>query len=119
MTTTAAAPANEVHLRGRVSGAPEQRDLPSGDVLVQLRVVIPRPTTRSRAGSSGSTQRVDTIDVSCWSARARAAALRLDDGVGVEVTGALRRRFFRTGSGAASRYDVEATSLRKVSLTEP
>lgn len=119
MTTTAAAPANEVHLRGRVSGAPEQRDLPSGDVLVQLRVVIPRPTTRSRTGSSGSTQRVDTIDVTCWSARARAAALRLEDGAGVEVTGALRRRFFRTGSGAASRYDVEATSLRTVSLTEP
>ncbi|WP_298749317.1 single-stranded DNA-binding protein [uncultured Serinicoccus sp.] len=118
MTTTAAAPANEVHLRGRVSGAPTQRELPSGDVLVQLRVVVPRPQRRGRA-ASGSAQRVDTIDVSCWTARARAAALRLEDGGGVEVTGALRRRFFRTGAGAASRYDVEATSLRAVPLPVP
>ena len=119
MTTTAAAPANEVHLRGRVSGAPTQRELPSGDVLVQLRVVVPRTRRRGRSAASGSAQRVDTIDVSCWTARARAAALRLQDGAGVEVTGALRRRFFRTGAGAASRYDVEATSLRAVPAPGP
>lgn len=115
MATTTAAPANEVRLTGRVSGAPEQRELPSGDVLVQLRVVVPRPAARSR-GATASRQRVDTIDVTCWSARARGAALRLDDGAGVQVTGALRRRFFRTGSGAASRYDVEASSIRGVPL---
>ncbi|WP_298886102.1 single-stranded DNA-binding protein [uncultured Serinicoccus sp.] len=120
MRSTTAAPANEVHLRGRVSGAPTQRELPSGDVLVQLRVVVPRPRQRRRgAAASGSGQRVDTIDVSCWTARARAAALRLEDGSGVEVTGALRRRFFRTGAGSASRYDVEATSLRAVPAPVP
>ncbi|WP_151523388.1 single-stranded DNA-binding protein [Serinicoccus kebangsaanensis] len=114
MTTTAAAPANQVHLTGRVSGDPEERSLPSGDVLVQLRVVVPRPRAR-RGGSSGaSRQRVDTIDVTCWSARTRGAALRLEDGAGVHVTGALRRRFFRTGAGVASRYEVEAASLRSV-----
>ncbi|OLT15943.1 single-stranded DNA-binding protein [Serinicoccus sp. CUA-874] len=115
MATTTAAPANEVHLAGRVSGGPTERELPSGDVLVQLRVVVPRPAARGR-GAAGSRQRVDTIDVTCWSARSRRAALRLADGAGVEVTGALRRRFFRTGAGAASRYDVEATSVREVSL---
>ena len=118
MTTEAAAPANEVHLRGRVSGAPTERELPSGDVLVQLRVVVPRPHRRGR-GAAGSAQRVDTIEVSCWTARTRTAALRLADGGGVEVTGALRRRFFRTGSGAASRYDVEAASLRGVPAPVP
>ncbi|WP_130012382.1 single-stranded DNA-binding protein [Serinicoccus sediminis] len=119
MTTEAAAPANEVHLRGRVSGVPTERELPSGDVLVQLRVVVPRPRRRGRGGAAGSAQRVDTIEVSCWTARTRAAALRLTDGVGVEVTGALRRRFFRTGAGAASRYDVEAAALRGVRVPEP
>ncbi|KUG54389.1 single-stranded DNA-binding protein [Serinicoccus chungangensis] len=119
MTSTPAAPANEVHLRGRVSGAPTQRELPSGDVVVQLRVVVARTQRRGRGSASASAQRVDTIDVSCWSARARAAALRLEDGSGVEVTGALRRRFFRTSAGAASRYDVEATSLRAVPLPVP
>lgn len=124
------APANEVRLTGRVSGAPTQRELPSGDTVVQLRVVVPRPVRRGRSpgvavgkdGGSGSGARrramVDTIDVACWSARARAAALRLADGAGVQVQGALRRRFFSTGAGRASRYEVEATSVHGVDLVQ-
>jgi single-strand DNA-binding protein len=34
----------------------------------------------------------------------------------VEITGALRRRFFAAGAGRASRYEVEAASVRKVTL---
>lgn len=120
------APANEVQLAGRVSGEPTERELPSGDKVVQLRVVVPRPVQRSRSGAgevvagrarSGATRtQVDTIDVACWTARARAAALRLPDGGGVQVTGSLRRRFFSTGAGRASRYEVEARSVRRVDL---
>lgn len=124
-----AAPANEVQLVGRVSGAPTERELPSGDRVVQLRVVVPRPSRRVRPGAGvvaggvkarvGDRPRtqVDTIDVACWTARARAAALRLADGSGVQVAGALRRRFFSTGSGRVSRYEVEASSIRRVDLT--
>lgn len=123
------APTNEVQLVGRVSGDPAERELPSGDRVVQLRVVVPRAARRPRpskdAGAdsgqgarTGQRQRtqVDTIDVACWTARARAAALRLSDGSGVQVGGALRRRFFQAGSGRASRYEVEASSVRRVDL---
>lgn len=125
------APANEVRLIGRVSGEPTERELPSGDKVVQLRVVVPRPVRRARAargqdppstpGQAPPAARrprtqVDTIDVACWTARARAAALRLADGSGVQVAGALRRRFFQAGSGRASRYEVEASSVRRVDL---
>ena len=123
------APANEVRLIGRVSGEPAERELPSGDRVVQLRVVVPRPARRARPGkdagadvaqkvATGPRQRtqVDTIDVACWTARSRASALRLPDGAGVQVAGSLRRRFFSTGAGRASRYEVEASSVRRVDL---
>ena len=115
MSRQTAAPANEVQLTGRVSGEPNERELPSGDRVVQLRVVVPRPAARARAAGR-TRQQVDTIDVACWSARARAAALRLVDGAGVRVEGSLRRRFFRTGAGPTSRYEVEARSVRGVRL---
>lgn len=124
MSRQTAAPANEVQLTGRVSGDPTERELPSGDLLVQLRVVVRRPVPRSRSSgredaggeAPGKRQQVDTIDVACWTSRTRASALRLSDGCGVQVEGALRRRFFRTGAGVASRYEVEASALRAVEL---
>lgn len=100
-------PTNTVELIGRVSGEPEARVLPSGDDLVTLRLVVARP-------GGGP---VDTIDLACWSAATRRSATRLTDGDHVHVTGALRRRFFRTPGGAASRYEVEVSrmSRRRVS----
>jgi single-strand DNA-binding protein len=101
--------ANEVRLVGRVSGEVSERELPSGDRLVALRVVVPRP---ARAGGGAVT--VDTIDVACWGGRVRQSARRLTSGETVEVSGALRRRFFRAGAATASRYEVEAASLRRI-----
>ena len=102
---------NSVTLVGRVSAVPERRDLPSGDHLVTLRVVVDRPPQR------GVTKRaVDVIDVACWTKRTqrtRRVASSPDDGVRVE--GALRRRFFATAGGRASRYEVEASRLVRVS----
>lgn len=105
--TTAPPPArNEVVLHGRVTSPAEVRDLPSGDRLVTLRVVVDRPP-----GPEGSRRVVDTIDVACWSARTQRGALALKPGVFVEVEGSLRRRFFGAGGGRASRYEVEAHRL--------
>jgi single-strand DNA-binding protein len=98
---------NAVHLVGRVSAAGEPRVLPSGDTVHTLRVVVPRP-----AAGGGRTV-VDTIDVACWARGVRRTAGRLDVDDHVEVEGRLRRRFFRTGAGVASRYEVEATRLRR------
>jgi single-strand DNA-binding protein len=104
---------NSVTLVGRVSAAPDQRDLPSGDRLVTLRVVVDRPPER------GSTKRVvDVIDVACWSKRTQRTASSLAPDDSIRVEGALRRRFFATGTGRASRYEVEASRLVKVSLPQ-
>jgi single-strand DNA-binding protein len=109
--------ANEVRLTGRVSGNPEQREMPSGDVVVLFRVVVPRPAARLSSSARGPSRKgaatVDTIDIACWSARTRRAALRLRQGETAEVTGSLRRRFFRAGGGAASRYEVDAATVAR------
>lgn len=109
---------NDVVLWGRLSAPAEQRELPSGDVIVTLRVVVERPpgtgTTRRRS-PDGKVRPpgVDTIDVVCWSASTRRVALRLDGGEQIEVEGALRRRFFAGASGRQSRYEVEAAQVRR------
>ena len=112
------APRNEVVLVGRVPAAPEERELPSGDVLVIWRVVVGRPPAcRPPEGVRATT--VDTLDCVAWTAPTRrAAAALLPDDV-VEVTGALRRRFWRAGAGAASRCEVEVSSVRRVSRRPP
>ena len=102
---------NEVRLVGRVSAEAQERELPSGDTVASLRLVVPRPP-RARA-SPGRGSGVDTIDVSCWTARTRRTARGLTAGDVVVVEGALRRRFFRAGAAAASRYEVEAATLRR------
>jgi single-strand DNA-binding protein len=116
MKTGTAAPVNEVHLVGRVSGEPTVRSLPSGDELVQFRVVVPRPERRGESDRAGTRTQVDTIDVACWPSRVRRTAARLPDGQAVEVSGSLRRRFFATATGRGSRYEVDATSVRRVQL---
>ena len=61
---------NVVKLVGRVSAVGEPRELPSGDLVVMVRVVVSRPPRRARGAT------VDTIDVACWSARARRSVSR-------------------------------------------
>ncbi|MCA1780947.1 MAG: single-stranded DNA-binding protein [Dermatophilaceae bacterium] len=102
---------NAVSLIGRVSSAPETRELPSGDELVTFRLIVPRPP---RTGGEGERVRVDVIDVACWSARTRRSATRLETESVIRVEGSLRRRFFRSGGGAASRYEVEASTVARV-----
>ncbi|MFC7493938.1 MULTISPECIES: single-stranded DNA-binding protein [unclassified Nocardioides] len=96
---------NEVRLVGRVSQAPEERVLPSGDVLWTFRVVVQRPKAQGRTT-------VDALDCAAWSSRARRSVASWAPDDVVEVTGAMRRRFFRTGAGAASRVEVEVTRGR-------
>ncbi len=114
----ATAPRNEVVLVGRVPAPPEQRELPSGDVLVVWRVVVGRsPGRRPPEGVRAPT--VDTLDCVAWTASARRAASALLPDDVVEVTGSLRRRFWRAGAGAASRCEVEVATVRRVSRRPP
>lgn len=106
---------NEVVLVGRVSGEPEQRELPSGDALVSWRVVVERPVPRRATPSGVRAPTVDTLDCVAWTATVRRTARGLADGDVVAVEGALRRRFWRSGAGAASRTEVEVEVLRRLS----
>lgn len=109
-------PRNEVALRGRLAALAEERELPSGDRIVTLRIVVSRPAGPVRPKpANGPTRRatVDTIDVTCWTSATRRAALRLTAGDQIEVEGALRRRFFGGGAGPQSRYEVEAAAVRR------
>jgi len=103
---------NEVRLVGRVSGV-TQSTLPSGDEIVTFRVVTDR--LASQRGPSGRVM-VDTLDCVAFAAAVRRKAAALADGDWVEVAGALRRRFWRGTSGAASRTEVE---VRRVSRARP
>ena len=98
---------NEVRLVGRISGAPEERTLPSGDSVWTLRVVVPR--TGERHGSRAS---VDALECAVWTGRVRRSVATWRVGDVVEVSGQLRRRFFRAGGAAASRVEVEVTAGR-------
>lgn len=98
---------NEVRLVGRVS-QPEVRELPSGDALVVFRVVV------TRASSTEGATKVDALDCVAWTPRSRRSATSWRAGDVVEVTGALRRRFFTTGAGRASRTEVEMSRGRVV-----
>jgi single-strand DNA-binding protein len=103
-------PANHVFLRGMVASAPVVRTLPSGDELCAFRLTVPRPPGDPSAGKV----RVDSIDCASTRATVRRSALRWVQGDVVEVTGALRRRFWRTPAGTpASRYEVDAATVRR------
>ncbi|WP_432479922.1 single-stranded DNA-binding protein [Nocardioides sp. GXQ0305] len=102
-----ARPANEVRLDGRVSGEPEERELPSGDRMWSFRIVVPRESPRGR-------QTVDVVDCAAWDGRTRRSVSRWRDGDQVEVAGALRRRFFRSGGATVSRVEVEVRTARLI-----
>jgi single-strand DNA-binding protein len=101
---------NEVLLVGRLAAPAEERTLPSGDVLVTFRLVVQRPP-----GGRSTARRVptvDTLDCVAWRAPVRRSVLGWSAGAEVEVTGALRRRFWRGPTGAASRCEVEVSRAR-------
>ena len=105
---------NEVLLVGRVSGAPQERELPSGDRLVSWRLVVDRPPGGRKLPPGARVTTVDTLDCVAWAAGLRRTARGFCDGDLVELRGALRRRFWRIGAGTASRYEVEAVGLRRL-----
>jgi single-strand DNA-binding protein len=99
---------NEVRLRGRLAAPPQQRELPSGDAIVVCRLVV------ARVGAPTGRVRIDTIDVVARRAAIRRRLSAASPGEVLEVTGPLRRRFWRGPQGPASRYEVEADSLVRV-----
>jgi single-strand DNA-binding protein len=95
---------NEVKLIGRVSGGPKIKRLPSGDEVVEIRLVVERDNVDG----------VDTLDIATWSSRLRRRTLSLKDQEWISVSGVIRRRFWRSGEKLASRWQVEARELKRV-----
>jgi single-strand DNA-binding protein len=99
---------NEVFLEGRVSNVPVEKQLPSGDSVVEFRLVIDRKKRRSLR------REVDTLDVAAWLATPRKRALSLAIGDWVCVEGSIHRRFWKSSTGLASRWQVEARHLKRI-----
>jgi len=95
---------NDLLLRGRISAAALEKELPSGDKLVEFRLIV------SRERRDG----VDTLDIGAWSAKSRRMALSLKPDEWIEVSGAVHRRSWRGAGGLASRWQVEAVEISRI-----
>ena len=95
---------NDLLLRGRVSQEAIEKELPSGDKVVEFRLIV------SREKQSG----VDTLDIGAWSAKARRVALTLIADEWIEVSGSIHRRFWSAPTGLASRRQVEAVEIKRI-----
>jgi len=95
---------NDVVLRGRVSQEAVEKELPSGDKVVEFRLIV------SREKQPG----VDTLDIGSWSSKSRRIALSLTPNEWVEISGSIHRRFWSGPSGLASHWQVEAVEISRI-----
>lgn len=102
---------NRVYLRGRLAADPVTRLLPSGDELCLFRLTVDRP--------DGERGRVDSLDCSTLRPRVRQTVARATPGEELEVSGSLRRRFWRGAGGLASRYEVSVVGARLSATARP
>ena len=96
---------NDLLLRGRVSAVATSKELPSGDKVVEFRLIV---TREERQG-------VDTLDIAAWSAKSRKLALALQPDEWVEISGSIHRRFWQSPAGVASRWQVVASEIVRLS----
>jgi single-strand DNA-binding protein len=99
---------NEVHLVGCVSSLPTTKVLPSGDEVVEFRIVIDRKRRR------GAKREVDSLELAAWNPREKRQALKLTPGQWVEIDGSVHRRFWSSPKGLASRWQIEVSLLRRM-----
>ena len=74
---------NDLLLRGRVSAIAVEKELPSGDKVVEFRLIV------SRERRDG----VDTLDIGAWSTKSRRTALTLKPDEWIEVSGGYSQAF--------------------------
>jgi single-strand DNA-binding protein len=102
---------NEVVIVGRVTSEGVERELPSGDKVVEFRVVVERaPAKKSRTGK----REVDSLDIASWSATTRRSSLSVKKDDWVEVNGSIRRRFWQGAKGLGSRWQIEAHQITRL-----
>ncbi len=89
---------NEVAISGVLAEAGEERELAGGALAVRWTLRVPR------GGERGGS---DLIDCVALDPALREQALVWPQGAPLEVWGAIRRRFFRTGGRTTTRVEVE------------
>jgi single-strand DNA-binding protein len=104
---------NEVRIVGRVAASVELRSMPSGDEMTVFRVVVERPAAEVAKARRRSPS-VDTLDCVAWRAGVRRSVATWEAGDLVEVTGSLRRRFWRGAHGSASRTEIVVRRGRRL-----
>jgi single-strand DNA-binding protein len=105
---------NEVVLVGRLSAAPEEYPLPSGDTATKWRVIVRR---RRRHGRGGTL--TDSVPCVTFDAETAAIVRGLKPREFIEVTGAFRCRVFGPTAAKIWRYEVEAASVKPVEAQLP
>ena len=95
---------NDLLLRGRVSAPATVKELPSGDKVVEFRLIV------SRIDRDG----VDTLDIAAWSGKTTKTALSLKSDEWIEVSGSVHRRFWQSPAGLASRWQIEALEISRL-----
>ncbi|RNL85210.1 single-stranded DNA-binding protein [Halostreptopolyspora alba] len=100
---------NEVVLAGRVTAEPAVRELPSGTHLTTWRLSVTRPTADQRPN-----QPTDPITCVSFQSSIEEATRGWRIGDHVQVSGALRRRFWRSPNGSSSVIEVEAHHAHRV-----
>ena len=88
---------NVVVLRGRLSRAPGERLLPSGDRLTTFDLTVP-------AAPGDERRRADSVGLSWFEAPEWVGDL--EAGAELVVVGRVRRRFFQAGTGLQGRTEV-------------
>jgi single-strand DNA-binding protein len=109
---------NEVVLVGRVSREPQEKTMPSGDVMVLFSVIVERPPSRRPVPEGARAVTTDTLECVAWPAGVRRAAAGFVPGDIVRVEGALQRRFWQGERGLASKYEVEVASAKRLTRAQ-
>ncbi|MDQ1704234.1 MAG: single-strand DNA-binding protein [Frankiaceae bacterium] len=105
--TTAPEHRNEVVLVGEVTAPPEERTLADGRVIVTFRLDV----VRDPEVGTGR----DSFECTAHAARLRRSLAAWQTGDLVEVSGAIRRRFYRVGAGSRPFMVVEVERARRLS----
>jgi single-strand DNA-binding protein len=90
---------NDVAIAGLIAEPAEERELAGGALAVRWTLRVPREVERGGGG--------DLIDCVALDPEFRERALLWEPATPLEVWGAIRRRFFRTGGRTATRVEVE------------
>jgi single-strand DNA-binding protein len=92
---------NVVVVQGRLTRAPEERTLPSGDRLVAFDLTVPAWEDAPEGVRRAEPVPIAWFDPPAW-------VTQLDAGDEIVVSGRVRKRFYRAGARAESRTEVIA-----------